>query len=135
MENPASAKGVPTSPSDASLGRDTTHQSLGPEPTLHPKASLQSPKSFGLRPPSGCQPSEGLSVPRSRKQPHQYSCVAESLWDNPDFIQAGFHIGRYVIASMNTEAEQEQIKALYSSMRTTSELVDVSIFIPLTFSS
>jgi hypothetical protein len=29
---------------------------------------------------------------------------------------------------LNTEAEQEQIKALYSSMKTTSELIDVSIF-------
>jgi hypothetical protein len=29
---------------------------------------------------------------------------------------------------MNTEAEREQIKALYSSMKTTSELIDVSIY-------
>jgi hypothetical protein len=29
---------------------------------------------------------------------------------------------------VNTEAEQERIKVLYSSMKTTSELIDVSIF-------
>jgi hypothetical protein len=29
---------------------------------------------------------------------------------------------------MNTKAEQEQIKALYSSMKTTSELIYVSIY-------
>jgi hypothetical protein len=103
MENPASAKGVPTSPSDASLGHDATHQSHGPEPTLRPKASPHSPKSFGLGVPSGCQPSEGSSMPRSGKQPHQYSHVAESPWDNPDFIQAVFHIGRYITTSVNTE--------------------------------
>jgi hypothetical protein len=56
--------------------------------------------------------------------------VAESLWDNPDFIQAGFHIGRYISVSVNTQAEQEQIKALYSSMKTTSELIDVSFYAP-----
>jgi hypothetical protein len=67
-------------------------------------------------------------MPRPEKQPRQYSRIAESLWDNPNFIQAGFHIGRYVTASVNTEAEREQIKALYSNMKTTSELVDVSIY-------
>jgi hypothetical protein len=73
-------------------------------------------------------------VPRPKKQQRQYSRVAESLWDNPEFIQAGFHIGRYVIACMNTEAEWEQIKALYSSMKTTSKLVDVSTYAsPYTF--
>jgi predicted regulator of amino acid metabolism with ACT domain len=33
-------------------------------------------------------------------------------------------------ASMNTQAEQEQVKAMYSSMQTTSELIDVSVHIP-----
>jgi hypothetical protein len=31
---------------------------------------------------------------------------------------------------VNTKAEQEHIKALYSSMKTTSELMDVSIYAP-----
>jgi hypothetical protein len=57
--------------------------------------------------------------------------VAKSLWDNPDFIQAGYHIGRYVTASVNTEAKREQIRALYSSMKTTSKLIDVSIYASL----
>jgi hypothetical protein len=34
------------------------------------------------------------------------------------------------LASMNTQAKQEQIKALYSSMKTTSELIDVSLYAP-----
>jgi putative lipoic acid-binding regulatory protein len=49
-------------------------------------------------------------------------------WDNPDFIQDGSHIGRYVTVSVNTEVEKEQIKALYSSMTTTSKLIDVCIY-------
>jgi hypothetical protein len=66
-EDPAGAKDVPTSPSNASLGRDIAHPFLGPEPSEHPEASPQSPKSFGLRAPSGCQPSEGSYVPGSGK--------------------------------------------------------------------
>jgi hypothetical protein len=65
-------------------------------------------------------------MPRLKKQPRQYSRVAESLWDNPDFIQARFHIGRYVTASVNFEAERENIKALYSSLETTSTQINVS---------
>jgi hypothetical protein len=48
------------------------------------------------------------------------------LWDNPDFIQAGFHIGRYVTTFMNFEAERENSKALYSSLETTSAQINVS---------
>jgi hypothetical protein len=70
-------------------------------------------------------------MPRLEKQLQQYLCVAESLWGNLDFIQAGFHIGRYVSASVNTQTEHEQIKALYSSMKTTSKLKDVSFYVPL----
>jgi hypothetical protein len=49
--------------------------------------------SFGLEALGGRQPGEGSFVPRSRKQLHQYSHVAESLWDNLDFIQVRFHTG------------------------------------------
>jgi hypothetical protein len=92
-------------------------------------ASLQNSQSYGLGAPGGRQPDECSSVPGSRKQLQQYSRVTESLWDNPEFIQAGYHIGRYVTGSVNTEAEQEWIKALYSSMKTTLELIDVSMHI------
>jgi hypothetical protein len=67
-------------------------------------------------------------VPRFERQLHQYSHIVESMWDNPDFIQAGFHIGQYITPSVSTEAKQEHIKALYSSMKNPSELIDVSIF-------
>jgi hypothetical protein len=103
----AGATSNPTSPSTTNSGRDAAHQSPRWGPTERQEASLQSPKSFGLEAHGGPQPVEGLSVPRPEKQPWQYSCVAESLWDNPDFIQAGFHIGRYVTASVNTKAERE----------------------------
>jgi hypothetical protein len=122
------AAGIPTSPSVADSGHDAANQSPRLDLTAHQEASPQSPKSFGLGAHGGPQTGEGSSVPRPENQPCQYSRVAESLWDNPDFIQVGFHIGQYVSVSVNTAAKQEQIKALYSSMKTTSELVGVSIY-------
>jgi hypothetical protein len=68
-DDPAGAKGVLTSPSDASLGHDTAHQFPRPEPTEHPEVSPQSPKSFGLGAPGGRQPGEGSSVPRFGEEP------------------------------------------------------------------
>jgi hypothetical protein len=65
-----------------------------------------------------------------KKQLRQYSRVAEYLWDNSDIIQAGFHTGRYVSAPVNSQTEQEKIKAFYSSMKTTTELIDVSFYAP-----
>jgi hypothetical protein len=121
----------PTSPSTADLKHDAAHQSLRLDPTKRQEASPLSPKSFGLGSHGGPQPGEGSSVPRHEKQPRQYSRVAEPLWDNANFIRVGFHIGRYVSASVNTQAEQEQIKALYSSMKTTSELIDESSYASL----
>jgi hypothetical protein len=65
-------------------------------------------------------------VLHSEEQPRWYSRVAESLWDNPEFVYARFHIGRFVIAAVDTEADQENIKAHYASLETTSAQIDVS---------
>jgi hypothetical protein len=108
IEDSAGTKGVVTSQSDACFRHDAAHQSPRLEPTDHLKASPQSPKSFGLGVIGPHQPGEGSSVPSSGKHPCQHSYVAESLWDNLNFIQAGFHIGQYVTASMNTKAGVDQ---------------------------
>jgi hypothetical protein len=54
----------------------------------------------------------------------------ESLWDNPEFIQASFHIGRFITVAIDTEADRENIKALYSSLKSTSAQIDVSALKP-----
>jgi hypothetical protein len=38
----------------------------------------------------------------------------------------GFHVGRFVTAVIDTEADRENIKALYSSLKTISDQIDVS---------
>jgi hypothetical protein len=103
----AGATSNPTSPFVTDLRRDTIYQSTRPDLTERQEASPLSPKSFGLGACGGPQPREGSSMQRPEKQSRQYSHVAESLWDNPDFIQDGFYIGRYVAPSVNTKAEQE----------------------------
>jgi hypothetical protein len=123
------AEGAPPSPTIAESRRDTAHDLHWPDPTERSGASLLYSQLYGLGTPSGHQPGEGSSVPGSREQPRQYSCVTESLCDNPKFSQAAYHIGRYVIAPVNTEAQRERIKALYSSMKTISELINISMHI------
>jgi hypothetical protein len=41
-------------------------------------------------------------------------------------MQVGFHICRFVTAAVDTEADRENIKALYSNLKTTSDEIDVS---------
>jgi hypothetical protein len=92
---PTGAASNPTSLSVADLIRGTAHQSLRLDPTERQDAFPLSPMSFGLGAHGGPQPGESSYVPRPEKQQRQYPYVAESLWDNPNFIQARFHIGRY----------------------------------------
>jgi hypothetical protein len=97
-----------------------------PEPTESPRASPPSPQSHGLGAAGRSQHGEGSSTPQPEEALQQRSWVAESLWDNSNFIQARFHVGPFVTAAIDTEANRENIKALYSSLKTTSYQIDVS---------
>jgi hypothetical protein len=52
------------------------------------------------------------------------------LWDNPEFIQARFHIERFITAVVDTEADRENIKALSSCLKSTLAQIDVSALKP-----
>jgi hypothetical protein len=65
-------------------------------------------------------------VPQREEVSQQHSRVIESLWDNPDFILAGFHVGRFVTAIVDTKADQDNINALYYSLKRTLDQIDVS---------
>jgi hypothetical protein len=56
------------------------------------------------------------------------------LWDNPEFIKAGFHIIRFVTVVVNTKADRENIKVLYSDLESTSARINVSTLKPPYFS-
>jgi spore coat polysaccharide biosynthesis protein SpsF (cytidylyltransferase family) len=69
-------------------------------------------------------------MPLSEEQPQQHSQVAESLWDNPEFIQTRFHIGQFIMAVVDTKADWENINALYSHLKSTSAQIDISALKP-----
>jgi hypothetical protein len=104
-QSPISAVGTPTSPTHMASGWDAANNSPRPKSAKCPDMPPPSPWSYGLGALGGSQNGERSSMPQSRKQPRLFLHVAESLWDNLDFIQAGFHTGQYVIAFMNSEVE------------------------------
>jgi hypothetical protein len=97
-----------------------------PGPTESPRASPPSPRSHGLGATGEYQCGEGSSAPQPEEVPRQCSWVIESLWDNPDFIQARFHVSQFITAALDTEADWENIWALYSSLKTTLDQIDAS---------
>jgi hypothetical protein len=90
--NPKGAQGSPgasdalTSPTRGAPDQDPADASLVPGPNKCPRTSPPSPQSHGLRATGGSQHGEGSSEPRPEKVPRQHSRVAESLWDNSEFI-------------------------------------------------
>jgi hypothetical protein len=103
--------------------------SSGLKPAKSPEASPLSPWSYGLRAAGEYQHSEVSSVPQSEELPQQHSWVVESLRDNPEFIQARFHIRRFVTVTIDTKADRDgsDLLALHSSLKTTSAQIDGSV--------
>jgi hypothetical protein len=66
-------------------------------------------------------------MPQPKNPPRQYLHVVESLFDNPEFIQAGFHISLFIMAVVDTEADRANTKVIYYALETASTHLDVSI--------
>jgi hypothetical protein len=130
--SPKGAHGSPgagnalTCPTHGSPNLDPTSTPSVQKPSESPRASPPSPRSRGLGAAGGSQRGEGSSAPQPEEVLRQRSWVTESLWDNPDFIQARFHINQFVTIAIDTEADREKIKALYSNLKTTSDWINVS---------
>jgi hypothetical protein len=107
------ANGAPTLPIRAALSSNPVGVSSGPKPTESPRTSPTSPRSYGLGATGGYHPREGSSVPWLAKPSQQYSWVAESLFDSPEFIQARFHINQFITVAVDTEVDWANTKALY----------------------
>jgi hypothetical protein len=50
----------------------------------------------------------------------------ETLANNPNFIQAGFHIGRFITTVVDTEADRLNTEALWTELESTSTRINVS---------
>jgi hypothetical protein len=57
-----------------------------------------------------------LAQPQVKKTPQSSLQVTDSLAKDPDFIKVECHIGKYITAMVNTEAEQVDIQALHSDL-------------------
>jgi hypothetical protein len=108
---------------------------LGPCDTQKPWSS-ESAKSPKTTPPNnhchrigstGEDPIGGNSAqPQPKSLPRQTLLVAETLANDPDFIHAGFHIGRFIIAVVDTKANRLNTEALRTELESTSTRIYVS---------
>jgi hypothetical protein len=65
--------------------------------------------------------------------PHQRAPrVADTLTGNPNFIKAGFHIGRFITIGVDAEKEHALTDALKCNLEFTSEQIKVSISFHIT---
>jgi hypothetical protein len=65
--------------------------------------------------------------------PHQQAPrVADTLTGNPNFIKAGFHIGRFITIGVDAEKEHALTDALKCNLEFTSEQIKVSISFHIT---
>jgi hypothetical protein len=69
------------------------------------KTTPPSPESHGLGTAGGVPLGGDLTWPQTEDSPQPISRVVETLAKAPDFIKVGFHIGRFIIATVNTQEE------------------------------
>jgi hypothetical protein len=67
-------------------------------------------------------------MPQTERLGRRYSCVEESLANDPEFIKVGFHIGKFITTAVDTEAERANTDALYAELESASVWFNVSIF-------
>jgi hypothetical protein len=127
-QNSPGAGGAPSSFAQSAPSPSPTGASSSSKMAKSPKTSPPSPQSYGLGSVGGYPLGCDSSVPCPEKQPWQYSRIAESLANNPEFIKAGFHIDRFITTAVDTEADRANIKALYSNLESASTCLNVSIF-------
>jgi hypothetical protein len=53
---------------------------------------------------------------------------AVSLANDPEFIKARFHIDRFIIITVDTEADRANIEVLYIDLKSTLTRINVIIF-------
>jgi hypothetical protein len=120
--------GAPTSPTRVAPSSNPTGASSRPKPTEPPKTSPMSPSPMDLG------PSVNTILERARLHPDQKNHrdnirgSQSHCFDNPEFIQTGFHIGRFIMAAIDTEVDRANTKALYSALESASTHLNVSIF-------
>jgi hypothetical protein len=97
-------------------------------PVKSPKTSPLSPSSNGLASVGGFPLGGDSSRPHSKKPPWQYSRVAESLANDPEFIKARIRIDRFITTVVDTKADNTNIEALCTDLESTTTQINISTF-------
>jgi hypothetical protein len=57
----------------------------------------------------------------------RYSKAKESLAKDPEFVKVGFHIGRFIMAVVDTKKDRTNMDGLYNDLESASTQLNVSI--------
>jgi hypothetical protein len=130
FSKPLSPCGARSSPNAGGAPSSNTALNLGPanrRPDKSPHTTPTNSQSFVLG--SVGDPSHGgeSSVPRSGKSAQRYSQVEEPLTKDPEFVKAGFHIGRFITTIVDTEKDRANMDDLYNDLESASTRLNVSI--------
>jgi hypothetical protein len=132
---PLSSSGTQISPNPAPTPASSTKETpnsnpigtpLRPKTAEFPKTTPPSPRSHRLGSAGGV-PLGGDSVwLLSQDTAQQTLRVVETLAKDPDFIKAGFHIGRFITTTVDTEADCPNNEALWMDLDSASTWINVS---------
>jgi hypothetical protein len=132
--SPSEAWGSPSpATTQASSPKDTPNSSsigapLSFEPAESPKTTPPSPWSYILSFAGGV-PLGGDSIrPQPKDIPQCSPRIAETLAKEPKFIKVIFHIGRFIMVVVDTEADCANIEALRTDLDSVSTQIHVSAF-------
>jgi hypothetical protein len=142
---PMSPSGTQSSPGTAmtlnpSATQKTPSAKMSPSPSVgdapqslrlaeSPKMTPPSPQSHGLDSIGEVPSSSNIAQPPPKDSSQHIPCVVDTLTKDPNFIKARFHIGRFIIAAVNTEGERIVTESLRSIMDSTSQQINVSFFL------
>jgi hypothetical protein len=97
-----------------------------PEWAESPKTTPPNNSSHGIGSASE-DPIGGISTqPQPKSLPRRTPPVPEILANDPDFIQAGFHIGRFTTVVVDTEVDHLNTVALRTELESTSTRINMS---------
>jgi hypothetical protein len=96
------------------------------EPAESPKTTPPSPRCHGHG-SAGEAPIHGDSTqPQPKSLLWRTPLVAKALAQDPDFINVGFHIGRFITSAVDIEADHFNTEALRTELDSASTRINVS---------
>jgi hypothetical protein len=99
-----------------------------PSPKLaeSPITAPPSPRSHGLGFAGEAPLGGGSAQPQLESLPRRTPLIAKILLKDPDFIKAGFHIGKFIIVAVDTEVDRTNIETLRTDLDSASTRINMS---------